>query len=93
VRGPLREVSADTDGATTWAWRVADRDVLPEGRGALDGWLVDLLMLPDGVGGSISSVASDLLALGSTLAVAVLLDVVLNERVGGPAVDGNENGS
>jgi hypothetical protein len=69
-------------------------DVLVEGRRALDGRLVVLGVLPDGVGLAIGLEGALVGGLGGTLAVAgVLLDVVLNERVGRPAVESDEDGA
>lgn len=71
----------------TSAGALADRDVLVEGGGTLDRWLVDLLMLPYGVG---SAVAGESALLRALLRIAdrILDDVVLNQRAGAPAVDG-----
>lgn len=51
-------------------------------------------MLPDVVDGSVAGDSADLLALSRTGSVAgILLDVVLDKRVGRPAVEGDKNGS
>jgi hypothetical protein len=63
---------------------------LVEGRGTLDGGLVDLLMLPNGVGSSVAGEG----ALDGTLlrrVACILHDVVFDKRVGTPAVDGEES--
>lgn len=70
---------------------LTDRNVLPEGRRTLDRGLVDLLVLPDVVVGAVAVYGSNFLPLCGALAIAVLLNIVLNERVGRPAVDGDEN--
>lgn len=63
-------------------------DVLPEGRCALDRGLVDLLVFPDIIHGSVASDRADLLSLSRPCTIAgVFLNVVLDQRVGGPAVD------
>lgn len=81
-------------GAATWALRLSVRYVLPECAGSLDGGLVHLLVLPDIVDGAVTSNGADLCALSTAGAVGgVLLNVVFNERVCSPAVDGDENGS
>jgi len=90
--GPRREVVGHGDGAPVGPLVDAVRDVLPEGRGARDGRLVDLLVLPDLVGGAVGLEGAELLALGRALAVGgVLLNIVLDQRVAGPAVDGDED--
>jgi hypothetical protein len=91
---PGVEVAAGGDGAAAGALGLPVGDVLPEGGGALDGGLVDLLVLPDVVDGAVARHGADLLALRAAGAVGgVLLHVVLDERVGGPAVDGDEDGA
>lgn len=90
--GPGVEVALGSDGAAAGPLVLPVGDVLPEGASALDAGLVDLLVLPDVVHAAVASDLADLLALRATSAVArVLLDVVLDERVGGPTVDGDEN--
>jgi hypothetical protein len=65
-----------------------------EGGRADDGRLVDLGVLPDVVGGAVAGDGADLGALsGSSTVGGVLLDVVLDKRVLGPAVDGDEDGT
>lgn len=82
------------DGAAAGPRALAVRDVLPEGRRARDGRLVDLLMLPDVVYGSVTGHGADLGALGRARAVAgVLLDVVLDQGVRRPAIDRDEDGT
>lgn len=44
----------DGDGAALRSLILPDGNVLPEGRRACNGWLVDLLMLPDVVGGPVA---------------------------------------
>lgn len=69
-------------------------DVLPEGAGSLDGGLVDLLVLPDVVDRAVAGDGADLLALSGASAVAgVLLNVVLDQWVGSPTVNRNEDGT
>lgn len=91
--GPRIEVVLGRNGSASRTLLLAHGDVLPEGAGALDRGLVDLLVLPNLVGGAVGSQGADLLALGGAVAVAVFLDVVFDERVGGPAVDGDEDGA
>jgi len=85
---PLLEVVCHGDG-TAAAAGGTDGEVLVEGTGPLDGGLVDLLVLPDGVG---SSVTLESALDGSLLGWvgSIFHDVVLDEWVGGPAVDGEE---
>jgi hypothetical protein len=91
---PGVEVALGGDGAAAGALVDAVGDVLGEGGGADDGRLVDLGVLPDVVRRAVAGHGADLLALGRAGAVGgVLLDVVLDERVGGPAVDGDEDGA
>lgn len=67
-------------------------DVLGESGGTLDGRLVDLGVLPDVVDGAVAGDLAHLLALRRAAAVGrVFLHVVLDERVGRPAVDGDED--
>jgi hypothetical protein len=92
VRGPRVEVAAGGNGAAPGALVHTVGDVLVEGRGTLDGGLVDLGVLPDVVDRAVAGDLAHLGALSRASAVAgVLLDVVLNKRVGGPSVDGNED--
>jgi len=61
-------------------------DVLVEGRGALDGRLVHLLVQPDIVGGAIADDCS-LVGASSGVAVAgVLHNIIFYEGAGSPAV-------
>jgi hypothetical protein len=91
---PGVEVALGGDGAAAGALVHAVGDVLGEGGRADDGGLVDLGVLPDVVRRAVAGHGADLLALGGSRAVGgVLLDVVLDERVGGPAVDGDEDGA
>lgn len=66
-----------------------DGDILIKGGGPLDRGLVDLLVQPDGIGGT---VAGDGTFLGALLRVAngILYDIVLDKRVGAPSVLGLE---
>jgi len=50
---PGVEVVGDGDG-TAGAASAADRDILVEGAGTLDGWLVGARVLPDGVGAAVT---------------------------------------
>ena len=82
------------DGAAAGPLVLAVGDVLGEGGGANNGRLVDLGVLPDVVDGAVAGDRTHLCALGRAGAVAgVLLDVVLDEGVGAPAVDGDEDGA
>lgn len=82
------------DGAAAGPRALAVRDVLPEGGRAGDGRLVDLLVLPDVVRGAVANHGADLGALGRARAVVgVLLDVVLDQGVRRPPIDGHEDGS
>ena len=86
--GPGVEVVAHGDG-TTGALLLADRPVLVEGGGAIDGRLVVAGGLVDVVGGAVGGDGSETLGTGRRVVGAkVLDDVVLDERVAGPAVDG-----
>jgi len=91
---PGIEVARGGDGSAAGTLALPVANVLPEGAGTLNGGLVDLLVLPDVVDGAVASDSADLLALGRTGAVVgVLLDVVLDQGVGGPAIDGDEDGT
>lgn len=83
---PSIEMVVESDGAASSA-AVADRDVLVEGSSSCDRWLVDLLVLPDGVG---SAVGSDRTLLGARLGESLrTFDyVVLDEWARRPSVDG-----
>jgi hypothetical protein len=92
--GPCIKVALGGDGTAAGSLLLPVADVLPEGGRALDRGLVDLLVLPDVVNGTVASDGADLLALSGAGTVAgEFLDVVLDQRVGGPAVDGDENGT
>lgn len=70
----------------------AVRNVLVEGGGAHDGGLVDLLVRVDVVDGTVAGHTAHPGSQHRAHAVAVVLsDVVLDQRVGGPAVDGGED--
>lgn len=82
------------DGAAAGPRALAIRDVLPKGGRTGDGRLVDLLVLPDVVGGPVASHAADLGALSRACAVArVLLNVVLNQGVCRPPIDRDQDGA
>jgi len=85
VRCPLLEVVLEGDSAAA-APRGSDAEVLVEGRGSLDGRLVDLLVLPDGV---CSAVTCESPLDGSLLrrVLGIFHDVIFNKRIGGPAID------
>ena len=85
---PLVEMGLDIDG-TAGALAAADTPVLLEGLGALDGRLVNARTLRNLVVASINSERALVGSLGRRIVVAkVLNDVVLDQRAGGPAVDG-----
>lgn len=85
---PGVEVGLHVDGAGA-ALVLADGPVLVEGLGAVDGGLVDTLGLGDLVGRAVGSDAAlDGSLRGWVVGAEVLNDVVLDERVAGPAVDG-----
>jgi hypothetical protein len=86
VRRPRRYVVREGDRAAG-AWRVPDGDVLLEGRRALDRGLVGLLVLPDGVRAPVAG-ESTLLRAARGYALVGFHHVVLDERVGAPAVEG-----
>jgi hypothetical protein len=86
--GPGVEVGADVDGARG-AVVLADGPELVEGAGALDRRLVDAAGLGDGVGAAVLRDGAELGGLGRGVVVAERLDdVVLDQRVLGPPVDG-----
>lgn len=86
--GPRIEVVAHSDG-TTGALLLADRPVLVEGLGAVDGRLVVAGSLVDVVGGAVGGDGAETLgARRRVVGAKVLDDVVLDKRVAGPAVDG-----
>jgi len=85
---PGVEVALGGDGTAAGPLALPVRNVLREGGSANDGRLVGLGVLPDVVDGAVAGDSAHLLALGRASTVAgVLLNVVLNERVLGPAVD------
>lgn len=86
VRRPGRDVVRERDGAAR-AWRVSDGDVLLEGRRPLDRGLVGLLVLPDGVRAAVARERA-LVRAARGDALVGLHDVVLDEGVRGPAVEG-----
>lgn len=66
---PSVEVAAGGDGAAAGPLGLAVGDVLPEGGSALDGGLVDLLVLPNVIDGAVAGDGADLLALRAAGAV------------------------
>jgi hypothetical protein len=87
---PGVEVALGGDGAAAGPLALPVADVLGEGGSADDGRLVDLGVLPDVVDGAVAGDSAHLLSLSRARAVAgVLLDVVLDQGVLGPAVDGD----
>lgn len=77
-----------SDSSTARALALPVTDVLGEGGCSNDGWLVHLSVLPDIVDRTITGDRANFLALGRAGAVAsVLLNIVLDERVGGPAIN------
>lgn len=92
--GPGVEVALGGDGSAAGTLVDTVGDVLGEGGGADDRRLVHLGVLPDVVAGAIAGDGADLLALSGARTVGgVLLDVVLDKRVGGPAVGGDKDGA
>lgn len=90
--GPRVEVVLGSNSSTAGSGSPAVRDVLGESGGADNGRLVDLRVLPDVVRRPVALDRAHLGSLGRALAVgSVLLDVVLDQRVLGPAVHGHEN--
>lgn len=88
--GPGVEVALCGDGAAAGPLVHAVADVLGEGGGSNDGRLVGLGVLPDVVDGAVAGDLAHLLALSRASTVAgVLLDVVLDQWILGPTVDGN----
>ncbi len=86
--GPGVEVGGHVD-AATGTLVLADRPVLVEGRGALDRRLVDTLGTVDIVGRAVGGDAAELGgARRGVVRAEVLNDVVLDQGVLGPAVDG-----
>jgi hypothetical protein len=85
---PLVKVLARVDDAAG-ALLAADRPVLVKGGGALDGRLVDAARLVDVVGAAVVFDGAEPAGARRRVVRAVRLDdVVLDERVGGPAVQG-----
>ncbi len=88
--GPSSKVIGQGDGAAAGSLVDAVRDVLLECRCAGDGRLVGLLVFPDLVRRTVRLELAQLLALGGPLAVrGVLLDIILDQGVTGPAVNGD----
>jgi len=86
-------VAAGSDGSAARPLVLPVADVLPERARALDGRLVHLLVLPDVVDRAVASNGANLLSLSGTSAIAgVFLDVVFDQGISRPAVDGDENG-
>lgn len=86
--GPGIEVLLHWDGSAG-SLLLTDRPVLLEGLGALDGWLVvtgGLVEIVDGAADGDGTLAGS--AGGGVVGAKVLDDVVLDEWVLGPAVDG-----
>lgn len=73
--------------STAASCRLSDGDVLVEGRRANNGRLVDALVLPDGVGASVTGERTLLRAARGDSNVG-LHDIILNKGVRGPPVDG-----
>ena len=91
--GPFRNMVSEGDCATGAPLALADGDVLVEGCRTLDRRLVDLLVFIDGVRRAVARERALHGALASGAAAVTLLDVVLNERVFAPAVEGDEDGA
>jgi len=87
VGGPGVEVVGGGDG-TSGALALADGPVLGEGGGTGDGRSVGAGVLVDVVGGAVGVDGSHVGTGAWVVATEVLGDVVLNERTGGPSVDG-----
>jgi hypothetical protein len=89
VLGPRIEVSPDVDRATH-TLLLPDAPELRERAGALNGWLVGSLSLKNIVSATINGDGALLLCCrGGVVAAVRLDDVVLDERVPGPAVKRN----
>lgn len=74
---------------TARALILANRPVLLKGRGAIDGWLVSAGRLSDLVRAAVRGHGAFVGRLGRRIVGAeVLNDVVLDQGVAGPAVDG-----
>lgn len=90
--GPRGKVVGHGDGTAAGPFVDAVGDVLPEGGRARDGRLVDLLVLPDLVRAAVALEGAQLLALRRPGPVGgPLLDIILDERVAGPAVHGDQD--
>jgi hypothetical protein len=88
LAGPRIKVSLHVD-RTAGALVLANRPVLLKGRGAINGWLVGAGALGNLVGAAVGSDSTLVLRLRRRVVRAEVLDnVVLDERVAGPAVDG-----
>lgn len=74
---------------TAGTWGLTDGDVLVEGGGADNGWLVDLLVEPDVINRSVRG-DSALVGAGGLVTGVGFHNVVLNKWVLAPAVDGKE---
>lgn len=86
--GPGIKVVRRRDG-TTSPLALPDGPVLIEGGSALDGRLVDLLVLVDVVGCAITGDSSFMSHAVARVVVSVAFhDVVFNQRTSSPAVDG-----
>lgn len=91
---PCIEVALRSDGSTAGALALPVADILGESRRSNDGWLIHLGVLPDIVYGAITGDGADFLALSRASTVAgVLLDVVLDKGVRGPAVHRDKYGA
>jgi len=89
VAGPCGEMVLEGDG-TGATCATSDGDVLVEGGSSLDRGLVDTLVFPDLVGAAIGCQRS-LVGSSSADTNVGLHDVVLNEWVSGPSVDGERS--
>jgi hypothetical protein len=88
LAGPRIKVSLHVD-RTAGALVLANRPVLLKGRGTINGWLVGAGALGNLVGAAVGSDSTLVLRLRRRVVRAEVLDnVVLDERVAGPAVDG-----
>jgi hypothetical protein len=92
VTGPGVDEVGERDGPAG-SRRVANRQVLPEGLGALDGGLVDLLVLDDGVRAAVAGHGAHDLTGAVRRATPVFDHVVLDQRVGRPAVERDQGGA
>ena len=82
-----------SDGAAAAPLRRANGYVLVEGCSALDGRLVDLLVLVDGVAGAVAREGALHSSLASGAAGVAFLHIVFHEWALAPAVDGCEYGT